>query len=779
MTTATRSSSARKKRNSTTEAVDLLNSVMKKRTRFDERQTQSARPARQIRNKPRAPRRDIFDIPSDSPERSRRPTTKSSPLATTAPLTPRRSSRLRADPQARYNLVVSPVTEREPWQYSYDYGKSADDNEASRDPEYEGHGLIGNFNIFSDEAESDRSASPSDLLRHDLHRSSQFEAPRSNAGSPTTLDVRGSGVRASRSPSQAYQSTTAQNPSVVIHQHFHHSPSKSPQGFHRSQSKVPETPRQMRAPSRMEPPTTRSPIPRETPTRKAKRRQRRPSHLDAEWSEQDNALLGGDYDAPMDEDEMGAGNDTGSDSLFVSQDEPPVLATPSSPRQSIVLRSGKSVTFPAGRDPESPASEPSPNRRSHPSPVVAGPSTRSPNHQTPPRDPYTSLSDDERHSEPTRTSGGAPTTSQAETIDNTGTDDQTQPEHQPPPNTQTQTIDQAFTDQPRRNRSSRPSNYFGEETPDPESTYPRCKEAMEFGEQQQNWKTLIKEAHAMQGNIDPTMEKHFEDIKAFVLRSQRCYQDIYDRSEASQGLSSKEASRCKRLLKIISREADQILDDVYRHSVQPKRSHMKKGRDLFMQFEARVIPALIQMIFSIFDAYHTNPNISELYKHLEQAMACLSWFCDRMRSLRKENYVKCTTRSLKLRGPLQGLIAAWESGQLIHTDSNSSNTDGEVIQPDENSEDDDDDDNLLPSSTKKPFTKAEAVALISGLQRHQGPERYVLILEDFGDELGKRTIRELREQARRTHDQYTPNIEDRLATTEGRKEWRWLLSVVE
>ncbi|PGG99267.1 hypothetical protein AJ79_08604 [Helicocarpus griseus UAMH5409] len=74
------------------------------------------------------------------------------------------------------------------------------------------------------------------------------------------------------------------------------------------------------------------------------------------------------------------------------------------------------------------------------------------------------------------------------------------------------------------------------------------------------------------------------------------------------------------------------------------------------------------------------------------------------------------------------------------------------------------------------WTTEQSEALVAGLQKHQGPKRYVHILCDYMDELSGRTREDLRVKAREIRDSYVAamKLENRVLDA---REWRWLLEV--
>ncbi|KAL4922891.1 hypothetical protein BDW62DRAFT_4374 [Aspergillus aurantiobrunneus] len=734
----TRSAASRRKRNSTNTSLDFLNSVMNSRASVaDERQTQSARSARQLRNVPRAPRRDIWELP-DSPERSQSPITRSPPLAAAETPTPRRSARLQSEnvlpesplrtsrrtKRADIDYREDNMDEGESWQSSRE-GTSQESVDESKDPDIFDDGsndLIGNLNLFSDE---DRELSPSAFqLEQSLEQSGRFESTQSTPikAAPNQSPKSATGSQISlQSASKSYRSTPevlVPAPSVVIRSSPH---------------KVPETPLRRQL-------TRSSPAP--------SRVKDDDGDVGMDDNEHEHMEING-----YDDDEVSDYENTDSSSssgLFVLQDSPHWSSLPATRsrkhRQSAdthVLRSGKSITVPTVNH----ASETSwyDRRRSSSQEAPSSPRQSGVHRLNRPRkSPSSRPVSEANHRESSRT----------------------------------------LASRRIRNRASRiVINYSDKETPEPESSYPRCKEALKFGRQQKNWEQLINEARRMKrkNTVNSAMEEHFKDITDLIDYLQQWYEGLYQRTEPFRRLSSKDVWKHEKLLRNILLEGNKILDYVYDKVTEGRKSSRNRGRKIFEAFEAGIIPAIIELIFAAFDAYHSNSKgFPDIYDHLHAVLAILLDLSNRMTSLTmekyvltKERYVPTTTSCQYLRYPLQELIQASKTDLLKDIEPDSSDHGSDI------NESSDQDEDIPPPATQRPWTDAEGYALLDGLLRHHGPGRYALIMRDFGDKLRGRTIGELRQKARETHDQFVPQIEDQLRTREGREEWRWLLSVRE
>ncbi|KAL4752727.1 hypothetical protein BDW72DRAFT_170428 [Aspergillus terricola var. indicus] len=791
--TSTRSAASRK-RNSTTNALDILNSLDKRAKSKDDRETQSARPARQLRNVPRAPRRDIFDIPgSESPELSRRATIRSSPIAAARPLNPRdipvlediwmdydpssfsgypqspntRSSRLSAEPTSRRRstrlksvrnqpeILSSPrraskdVKRRESnhedeevMEDSWQLFREATDNESASETG-DRNSLAGDENdlypvdLFPDD---DRSLSPSaQQLGQTLEQSGRFGSAQSTPNKRSTAQASDSGTRSQRvvqSSSEFYISTSraaVPSPSVVIH--------NSPNGIHGS-------PLSRRS--------TRS----------------RPAALQAQDDDGDvdRAKDRGDDDTGSDHESAGLPNlndglDSPARSLPATQ-----FGELSNSAMGHDLWLGESVALPssvsrepseaseaseAGKRQPSPQDAPSRRRLSGRLSTVSAVNTVSVARESPASSPRSSNASNRR---------GCTDDSQMTTPR------QLSPEH-PTSRSSSKESTRALASRRIRNRRSRiVYNYTAHQMPEPESSYPQCKEAMELGQQQRNWKVLILEAHKMGKLLNPTLTERFKDIIDLIEHLHQRYKNIHQLLTPTQSLLSKESRKHEERLGCILSDGNILLDHIY--DTINKRGNREQGRRLFERFEACVIPKIIELVFVIFDAYHLHhKRLPNIYHHLHRAITLLRDLCERMTILAKEGYVRTSTRTENLLRPLQKLIKASESGLLQNGETDSLDQDVDVIEST--------DEDTPAVLSRRPWTDTEGVALMDGLIKHQGPGRYALIMRDFADRLKGRTISELRDKARQAYTLYKPRIQEELRTREGREKWQWLVSTQE
>ncbi|KAL4874769.1 hypothetical protein BJY04DRAFT_224677 [Aspergillus karnatakaensis] len=300
----------------------------------------------------------------------------------------------------------------------------------------------------------------------------------------------------------------------------------------------------------------------------------------------------------------------------------------------------------------------------------------------------------------------------------------------------------------------------------------RHKQAMKFGVQQRNWEALIdKERDIRRFSAKSScVDDDFRDAIDTVLFLKGWYEDLGRRSRSSGRLPSNEAQERLKVLDGIHLDGDNFLEDVSISIKYGTAASRQRGRKRTKGFEANIIPSLIQLVFVIFDTYHSNSRrFHAIYGHLYRALEVLHWFCSRVRSLSMENSIRYESRVRQLVNPLAELVRAAKRGDLERPPAESYDED-DVPEPSNDRRGD------LQFENRQPWSNIEGAALFAGLSRHQGPDRFALILRNF-PQLKRRTIQELRETAQEKGEQVlnNPTVQDELATPEGRDKWKYLL----
>ncbi|PLB39585.1 uncharacterized protein BDW47DRAFT_10705 [Aspergillus candidus] len=294
-------------------------------------------------------------------------------------------------------------------------------------------------------------------------------------------------------------------------------------------------------------------------------------------------------------------------------------------------------------------------------------------------------------------------------------------------------------------------------------------QAQHLGGQEDNWRTLIAVVGVLRKIKVPSVEHYLGDVKGAV----DFFRDSYKRAvitplRAGDTPGSESAAQFDDLLAVIQQEGDQVMDVIYELTNPAKR------RDLLDGFGARAIDWAYKVVKQCFRAYYiAGGRYPAARRHFRRALALLSWFCRRLGSLAGRRQMEGRQKELRwLEKSLAKLQAALESRALEPEAREAPEGPGGPIGGGTLRD-------LAFPYGRKPWTNDEGQALLDGLQRYQGPDRYYRILTQSGRRLLGRTALELREQACQLRDRILTQHGHELHDREGQRKWRWLSSVRE
>lgn len=236
------------------------------------------------------------------------------------------------------------------------------------------------------------------------------------------------------------------------------------------------------------------------------------------------------------------------------------------------------------------------------------------------------------------------------------------------------------------------------------------KEAANLGEQKENWITLVTRARLMKQSADPKMAKHFEGIDSLISELREIYRSLSDRSSANRGDSRSVLHDCTNLLDGISTEAFGILSKVWNLAAGPHTSLQRKLRAecLVDEFEAHVIPNMVKLVLACFKAYYVDHRLAPGgYHQLSHVLKLVLSVCDRIFNLVTEKYVRSKASSRRIRLPLKRIIKALDSGDF---EKSAVELGSEI----------DNDDSVSELGPENSWTEEEGCALLDGLKTYQG-----------------------------------------------------------
>lgn len=324
--------------------------------------------------------------------------------------------------------------------------------------------------------------------------------------------------------------------------------------------------------------------------------------------------------------------------------------------------------------------------------------------------------------------------------------------------------------------------------------------AKALGGQEENWNFLISEALAASEIVSPSRDHYFREIESSIVSLHEGYAAIVDSLENQHRPTSATRQEYERLRRHIGDQGNTLLDRIwYRAIKQGDQNKLLSGK-LAEAFEAHVYYPMVMLILECFKAY-SHPAMHQLFPrahdHLLQAMKLLQGFCSRCRAQEVTGCVSFRSRGGALIKKLEALVKALQNGALSQSAA-ASGSEGNHRR------------RRQPSTTQQIFdvestpplrrewTEEEGFALLQGLRCFQGKwsktrtvrvdidrsadhgltlisgaERYRQILEQFPSQLEGRTIQELRDQTQLLRDTWAPKIAA-ARTQEQRQKWQFL-----
>ncbi|KAK1149174.1 hypothetical protein N8T08_006394 [Aspergillus melleus] len=293
------------------------------------------------------------------------------------------------------------------------------------------------------------------------------------------------------------------------------------------------------------------------------------------------------------------------------------------------------------------------------------------------------------------------------------------------------------------------------ETSRHEGESPWFTEAKMLGGQKKNWEIMVSETLAASELVNPSRAHYFQKIETLMMSLHKENAGVLCSLEKQRQPSPETRKKCERLRRSLDDEGDKLREMIYYRAARRDEQHKSLGGELAEEFEARVYYPMVRLILQCFEVYRRSGMQRRLqwpYDHLLQIMKLLQKFCRRSNAQQARGYVAFRCRGWSLISILNNLIEALETGALR---------------------------DRVPTaaSGQREWTDDEGYALLEGLKRWQGPERYHQILEQYPGQLGGRTMGELRAKAQQIHDTWVSHYEKTATTQEQRQEWQWLMEV--
>ncbi|PYI36567.1 hypothetical protein BP00DRAFT_453155 [Aspergillus indologenus CBS 114.80] len=288
--------------------------------------------------------------------------------------------------------------------------------------------------------------------------------------------------------------------------------------------------------------------------------------------------------------------------------------------------------------------------------------------------------------------------------------------------------------------------------------------ASEADGQKKSWKAIIEQGRRSTRLNESDRTTELDSIRKPICSMIALYNNLVERSEAGEGPSDNEVSRCGRLLRKANEKHEKLLHKVFNLGKEGStRADKTQGVALVQAFYKEIIPPMAKVVFLCYEIYHTHENLfSEAYDNLGDHLTTLSEWIQWVDSI--SGYLdQSSCVESDLRRALAELVQALNYGRLKKA---------QRPKPPEKKKG-------PPRGNPKPWTQDEEDALRQGLQKHpeKSTNRYKLIMGDFRQRLPKRGIIDLRKKAQEMYEKYLSEIEEELTTEEGRKKWEWVSNI--
>jgi len=237
-------------------------------------------------------------------------------------------------------------------------------------------------------------------------------------------------------------------------------------------------------------------------------------------------------------------------------------------------------------------------------------------------------------------------------------------------------------------------------------------EAMRLGGQQVNWLILTRTAKELKQLVDPSLAESFVDMLTTIRVLSRLY------GERDHQPSEMTLKQCNNLFGSIRCEGERLLDQAYHLATTSNGTHDEVyACDLVDEFEARVFPEMVKLVFACFKVYYTDMDMFPgIHDHFRRALVLLRQLCDRTTSMKMQRIVHGTVRCKEPGRALKAIIKALDSCELRRRKSERFNS----SISDRSGQDESCGSLVIQDDADREWSQDEGLALIDGLRTYQG-----------------------------------------------------------
>lgn len=240
------------------------------------------------------------------------------------------------------------------------------------------------------------------------------------------------------------------------------------------------------------------------------------------------------------------------------------------------------------------------------------------------------------------------------------------------------------------------------------------QDAMNLGQQRENWLVLTGTAKELKRLADPSMADYCADICAAI----RGLRDLYGKMVDSPAPSAATLTQCDNFFSSISSEAEKLLDRAYYQATDPHGDD--RAHDLVAEFEARAVPDMVKLVIACFHVYYADAMLFQgVSDHFRRALILLRRLWDRTNSMKVQRIVRGVMHGKAFGRALTGLVQALETRALRRRPRTLEPLPSRGGAPPDHPPRQETGMGI-PDETGKEWSRDEGLALIDGLQLYQG-----------------------------------------------------------
>ncbi|EFQ98389.1 hypothetical protein MGYG_01419 [Nannizzia gypsea CBS 118893] len=276
-------------------------------------------------------------------------------------------------------------------------------------------------------------------------------------------------------------------------------------------------------------------------------------------------------------------------------------------------------------------------------------------------------------------------------------------------------------------------------------------DASKIFDQERNWRELISEAHGLIGKSKGLAIGSTKDLFKSISNGIDTYKGKSTSRNSHQNFASAETEEIS--IAGLEKGVSQVMIELYPYNADSPRK-LRTLTSLAYEVAADIIPGIVGLLQWCLVTHYSNDSVTdEGIDQVTRILDCIERLCEAVQAEPPKPppglAAKLRITSVLVRfmayvfrhqqlNTRQPAATQHPAGWSRNTSRRGDKYDTESVEPEEPT---------VVFNEECPWSRAESETFFEALRKYRGPERYGLILREFGDVLGHRSIDELREKA--------------------------------